>query len=312
MTRSRRLLPLLALAAFLPAADPPPAAVVDAQPMSAGDLQPALAEAAGGMVLEETILDRLIARELAASGASVTAADLERERTILYDTITDEAGADEAQAGRLLEQLRRGRGLGPRRFAALLSRNAGLRKLVASRVTVTGDEAREALSLAYGPSLTVRLIVVRTQPEALEIRSRLADPSLPDAPDPHAGVRFAEQAFRFSIDSSAPRGGLLAPVHLDDPSIPSVIRHAIADLPPGQVSPVLTLDSAYALALVEGRVPALRTPTDDDARKAEARLRRRKERQEMDRYAASLLAGAKVTVFDDSLRWSWESARTPR
>src|SRR5690606_11930669 len=83
------------------------------------ELRPVLAEAAGGVALQEVVLDRLLARECERRGIRITEADLATERQALTDTLVRDAGASAADAERLLERIRRQRGLGDARFAAL-------------------------------------------------------------------------------------------------------------------------------------------------------------------------------------------------
>ena len=88
----------------------------------------------------------------------MTEADLAAEEAIIRQSLSE----DEDVAARLLADLRERRGLGPVRFAALLKRNAGLRRLVEDQVTVTEPAVRQAYRLAHGPAARVRLIVMPT------------------------------------------------------------------------------------------------------------------------------------------------------
>lgn len=305
--RSYPLVGPACIAAVL-AFQPQPSAIVDGSPIGLDDLAPALAEAAGAQVLSDAILDRLLAAELKARGIKVSQANLEEERRLAIMAMADEAHIDEVQAGRLLEDLRRERGLGPRRFGALLTRNASLRLLVRETVTVSPQEVRRALDLAFGAGVRARIIVARSAEEAGDAgnRARRAGGDNP-ALAALAGA-FADEASRVSIDPSGVRGGLLGRVHPDDDRIPAGVRTALASMRPGEVSPPIGVEGGFAVVLHEGIVPAAGEPTPQDADRARERLRRRKERQAMDRLAASLVAGARVTVFDESLRWSWEGS----
>src|SRR5690606_3630103 len=88
-----------------------------------------------------------------------------------------------------------------------------------------------------------------------------------------APERFAELAMRHSIDASASRGGLLAPISTVDPAYPLAMLKAIdglvaraeadgarADGGDGEVSEVVAIDGGYALVQLverlEGSVPA--------------------------------------------------------
>jgi hypothetical protein len=85
------------------------------------------------------------------------------------------------------------------------------------------------------------------------------------------------------------------------------VRQTLAEMAPGDLSPVVALERGYGLFLVEGVDPAS-GPGLEEARDEIAReLRRRQERLLMDELARSLIDSARVTVFDPSLDWSWRA-----
>ena len=158
-----------------------PLAYVAGEAVTLGDLGPSLLEAAGGTVIAERVLDRLLVQRLESRGLTVTDDDLAAEEVIVRRGLSD----DEDTAARLLADLRQGRGLGPTRFAALLRRNAGLRKLVAEQVTVSEPAVRQAYRLQHGPAARVRLIVARS---LLDARN------LPPPPRRRRALRRARRA----------------------------------------------------------------------------------------------------------------------
>ena len=101
-------------------------------------MQPLLAEAAGGEILEEIALDRLLADEVERRGLSVTSEEIRREESLLLDSLIQaEVASDIRQGRRLLTDLRERRGLGEHRYSALLRRSASLRALVQERIVLT-------------------------------------------------------------------------------------------------------------------------------------------------------------------------------
>ncbi|MCA9297035.1 MAG: hypothetical protein KC983_10970, partial [Phycisphaerales bacterium] len=78
--------------------DARPAAIINGRSISFGDLRDALSEAAGGLVLEEAILDAQLRRALADAGELITDRDRNAERERLLATLSD----DPDQAARLL------------------------------------------------------------------------------------------------------------------------------------------------------------------------------------------------------------------
>ncbi|MGD9690796.1 MAG: peptidylprolyl isomerase [Phycisphaerales bacterium] len=297
---------------------------MDGEPVGAAELQPWLMELAGGTALQELVIDRRLAQALSERRLALTPEAVERERDLLARTLAHGAGPrsgadglpmltpDELSAA--LARLRRERGLGDARFAALLRRSAGLRLLVQDRVDVRADAIQQAYAIAYGERVLVRIIVVPTQGEAAAIRDRLLSPEA--AGD--LSSRFSIEARTHSIDPSAVRrggdanvergAGAIEPFSCEDPAYPSVIRQAARALAPGAVSPVLALDRGYALLLLEGVIAPTRTepdPSPEIRAELESMVRLRLERLQMDRAASELLGRPGVSILDRSLEWNW-------
>lgn len=83
----------------------------------------------------------------------------------------------------------------------------------------------------------IRMILVETEAEALEIRARI-----------EAGASFELEARENSVDASAPGGGYLGRVAPDN--LQTEFRNALADVGPGQVSPIARVGSAFVLLQV--------------------------------------------------------------
>jgi foldase protein PrsA len=256
------------------------------------DLQPLLAEAAGGLVLEEIVLDRMLDERLTREGLTITDEDIEKERSLLHETLHD----DPDTAHRLLEQLRQRRGFGSRRFRLLLQRNAALRALVEqhSGIEVTDQAVQRLYDIQYGPKRQPRLIVVPTLSEARSAIERLDD-----------GELFGDVAVELSTDSSASRGGLLEPISRSDPSYPKALREALWKLDVGQRSEPILLDQRYAVLKLVREVPGENTALNDVRDELEQQVRWNQQRLAMDQLARQLLREASVTVFDQALHESW-------
>lgn len=290
-----------------PAAAPSarPFATVDGAAVYAADLSAMLAEAAGGQALEELVLDRRLEAEARRAGVTVTEEQIRAERELLLDALTGATIArDEDDAARLLERVRSARGLGPKRFAALLRRNALLRSLVAPQVAVTPSALEQARRLRYGERYRVRLIVTTTAREAMDVLKELEQ-----------GESFSVVAARRSTDVSAARGGVLDPISPADPEYPAAVRSALRDLTPGKPSMPIALDASYAILMLDEIIPATTPPNTAQAEEALARdVRIQHERLLMNQLARRLLSEANVRVVDPSLDWSWqrrEQARQP-
>lgn len=282
-----------------PSPTEPTSVILDGASLPLGGVTTAALEAAGAVALEEAVLDRLLAKEVAAAGCAIAADASEQERQRLFERIGAEAGVAEDQAGVLIERFRRSRGLGPTRFAALLDRNAKLRALVRHAKLVRPEEIELGVTSELDAKATARLIVTSTSTEAASLRSQIEA-----APAGERSSRFSQLAYRASRDSSSSRGGLFGPVSHSDPSIPAAIRPLLS-LPTGSLSSIVAIESGFAMVLIEEQTPA--EPASDASRaKAAAKVTVRKEREAMDRLASELMSEAKLTILNEPLRWSWE------
>ena len=284
-----------------------------------------LAESAGGVVVEELVLEEALRGEMRARGLTLGEHAADDERALLVQMIGENAGVqgrDERE--RLLEEVRRNRGLGPVRFGKLLERSAMLRALVRAQDAVkegiepTEQDVRQAYEIKYGERVRARLILVRTFEEAGKALE-LVRP----APGQGPAHAFGDVAAEVSVDPSAARGGLIEPVSPSDPRYPAAIRGVFAGLATGAVSdavsvswpgPATGADGAerplvqgYAIVKVEERIPGAGVDFDrvrDDLRRE---IRTVRERAAMDRLARQLTAGSvrSATVLDPALGWSW-------
>jgi parvulin-like peptidyl-prolyl isomerase len=278
-----------------PPAEMPFVAVLDARQITWADLHRRIGELAGAAVLEEVVLDRLLQDELARAGIAVGPGQVEAERRMLAQALA--RGQPDADAGALLEALRRERGLGPARYEALLARSAALRALVAPRITVTDEDVSRLHEVRHGERRRARIIVVGGAGEASRIRADLAPgPSRAD---------FADAAIAHSRDESALRGGLLEPISPADPAYPIVLRRALAELEPGQTSGVLALETGFAIVRMEEVIPPDGTLIEDVSEALALELRGRMERARMDELARRLVRGASLTILDPGVAWSW-------
>ncbi|MEM0983821.1 MAG: peptidylprolyl isomerase [Planctomycetota bacterium] len=262
--------------------------LVNGRPIGWDVLTPLLSEAAGAAVAEEAALDALLARELQRRGVELTAEQIDAERDRFSMSLGSASPA-------LLEQLRRRRGLGPVRFDALLRRNAALRLLTAGRAEVTEEDVRLAHAVTHGPRVVARVVTRATRAEAAQERELVAGASRES---------FAEAARARSIDPTAAAGGWLDPISLADPAYPGAVRAVLSELQVGAVSEVVALDEGYAVFYLERRMPADGVSLEDARPRLTARLRERKERVEMERFARELLSRADISVLDPSLGWA--------
>ncbi|MFG0275240.1 MAG: peptidylprolyl isomerase [Phycisphaerales bacterium] len=262
-------------------------------------MQPLLAEAAGAEVLQEITLDRALAEEARLRNVVITEEQVRAEEANLLRTLR-EAGAalDDAGGRQVLDDLRRRRGLGPRRYEALLRRTALLRAMVQDRVDLTDAALRRAFELIHGPRYRVRIITVDSIPAADAVQARLG-----------AGESFGEVAARFSTDPSAGVGGLVEPISAADLNYPSALREALPRLQIGRVGGPIAIERGYVIVRLDEVLPADGVTFEEarDAVEREARIAQ--ERTLMGELAARLIGQSGVTALDPSLDWSWRQQR---
>lgn len=279
-------------------------AIVNGIELTAADIFDPLAEAAGAQVLRERVLDVLLAHELKTRGLSVTPADLEAEAAKVRDSLRAAGGLDAAQTEEVLERTRRERGLGDARYNAQLNRSAGLRKLVAPSIEITPEELDQAFAIAHGPATRLRVVLV-----ASAERARLVADAVREAEASRRVDRIAQLARKESLDPTALRGGLIERASPMDPALPAGVRAAIETAAVGDVVGPLAVDRGSAVLLIEARLDVDGTTLDAVSEELTTRLRVARERDLMAQTADALVAGARVSILDRSLNWSWAGSR---
>lgn len=281
-----------------------PAVVVNGQGIAWEDVWEPMAEFAGGTIVSEVVLDRLLQDQMQTRGRVITSHDVERERASLARTIIESVGVSDAAAQQLVTEVSNARGMGPNRMDALLRRNAMLRVLAAENVGVTEDILRRAYEIEHGRRYITRLIIVQDHHQASSI---LRD--LQSGPIDSLRARFAEAAVTHSTDPSGAAGGLLGAISPADTALPAALRETLTATPVGSVSPVLALDQSFAIALIETTLEPTGVAFESVRPGLETTVRERLERLQMDVIAREMLAGARITIFDRSLEWGWTTGR---
>lgn len=282
-----------------------PAVLIDDQPLTWGDISPSLAEAAGGVVLEELALDRLVATEYRTRTGkgpeNISNERIATERQYLYDSIRRSGDVSGNDAATLAANLRKSRGLGDARFTALLRRTAMMRELIAQNVQITPEIVQQRYEVRFGRKFRVRIITTATETDAAAALQQLQTGSC------DLSVRFAMAAASYSTDESKARGGEIEPISPADPAYSPALRTALATLQPGQMTGILALDPGFGIALLEEVVPPAATTLEEQHADIADELRRRQERVLMDTLARRLLESARIVVMDPSLSWSWKN-----
>lgn len=282
-----------------------PVLVVNGQAVEWSALRGHLAEAAGGAVVEEVVLDVLLSAEMERRGLRLTPEALEREGERLMQALSPPEGSSRDD---LLERVRRLRGLGPERLNALVVRSARLRALVGEDFTASKAEVELGVQLRYGVAYRCRLLTAADDRTAARIRAGLVERA--GGEDRPVDVSwFASEAVRSSTHPTGEVGGLVPRLSPVDPAYPAAIRQAVERLAPGRISPVIPIEGGAALVMVEERLQPRSEPDESARSRIEREIVEGKQRAAMEALAEELLAGARVTVFDESVRWAWEGRR---
>ncbi len=267
-----------------------PVAYINGQPVTDADLRGRLIEVAGGQVLSERILDRMIRERLDQRGLTLTPELIDAEESHMRSTLS----ADTNEATRLLIKMLSDRGLGRQGFESMLFRNAGLRLLVQDQIELSPALIRQAYELRYGERFRVRIIVTDSLTQASDLLVRASE-----------GESFADLAALNSTDASAAQGGLLSPISPADPSYPKALRQSLSSMPIGGVSDLIAADDRFIIMKLQEKLPA--DPVAFEAVQSELQrtVRLEAEGQRMQQAARSMLAEAKVVILEPTLNKSW-------
>jgi parvulin-like peptidyl-prolyl isomerase len=267
-----------------------PVAYINGQTITHADLRGRLVEAAGGQILSELVLDKMIRDRLVQQGLELGPELIDQEKAHMLSTLS----ADPNEAVRLLNKMRSDRGLGELRFKSMLYRNAGLRLLVHDDVAVPQNLVRQAYDLSFGERYRVRIIVADTLQKASALRTQAT-----------AGEPFADLASLHSTDASAAQGGLLSPISLADNTYPKALRQALASMQVGDISDLIATDDHFIIMKYEEAVPAESTTYEQARADLERTVRLELEGQQMQQAARSMLVAAKVVILEPVLNKSW-------
>ena len=273
-----------------PAMQERPLAMLDDEPVTISTMQARLMEHSGAETLRELRLEAALRATLQLSELAVEQEHLDREEALLLERFSD----DEDTARMVLQTLRRNDGLGPKRYGALLWRNAALRLLVQKDIALTPATLQRLHRLEHGPRQVIRILVVPTLQEAEELHGRLSN-----------GEDFGELASTRSMDPSRDRGGLLGPISSEDPTWPQALRTEIVELQPGALSGIVFLDDRFAIARLERTLPADNVEFESVRDELESTARLSQERLKMAELAGRLGVQPRIRLLDPVLRQAW-------
>jgi parvulin-like peptidyl-prolyl isomerase len=245
----------------------------------------ALIEASGSEIFREILLSRAIQHALTQEQLpEITQEEIDYEKNVLVRTLQNNNASD-------LDLVLAQRGYGEKRLHTLCQRNAGLRKLVQPKIKVTDASVLRMFALIHGPKFPVQIIVTSTLEQASQARQKIRD-----------GERFSTVAATLSIDPSAMRGGVVAPISPADPLWPTSIRELIQTLDIGTCSPPVLIEDRWVIITVIDH-PITQTVDLSDVRDEMKKLSRlAMEQLEMDQLSKRLRTTMKSNIIDLELK----------
>lgn len=277
--------------------------VVNGQVLTLEQMRPYLMEAGGAVAVEEMAMDRVLKQQFADAGLRLTSGEISAEEGKLIEALREAAGDDAARGEELLLRVRAARGLGPTRYAALLERNAMLRRMVRDEVTITPDQIEQGKQVRFGQRYRGRVLITRTEREASAARGQVV------AAGSVQGMRekMSELAAQSTLTSSSYPGGVTEPISAADTAYPGSLRTVIAKMQPGEVSPVIALEKGFAVFFLEEVLAGNSNPSSRDVEEVKRTLQNAAERIAMERKARLALDAAGVSIVEPGLRWTWEN-----
>lgn len=261
-----------------------------------------LLKSRGPDVLEQLVVLDAAERMASDRGLTLSRDDVEREYDLALQQISNPlavvtpGGFNRPRAEELLQTVLARRSLSHEEFMLGVRRNAYLRRIVESELTITEEDLRSAFADRHGPRIQIRHIQLATAAEVARVQDQLGK-----------GEDFAELATRCSAnEASAARGGLLEPFSLDDSNIPAAFRTAAGKLDESTVSHAVRVGEWYHLLNFERIVPQDELEFDDVRRELGARLRGELAGPKMRQLYQKLFQEASIEIMDPILREAFE------
>lgn len=285
-------------------------ATVNGRPIARSRIADLLMQSHGAGLLEQVVALYAAEDLAAAKGVTVTESDVDREFELALQRLvnpvapTRSGSFDRAVAERLLESVLSERNISGEEFLIPVRRNAYLRKIAQTDLTLTDAQLRTEYDRRYGERVQVRHIQLTSAAEAARMQERLV-----------LGEGFAELANRYSANTgSAADGGLLDPISASDDEIPENFRRTAFALRPGQISGVVRVGEWHHVLKLERRIPAENPDFQSVRDQLSVGVRERLADQRMRELYEKLLGQAAVDIHDPALRAAYQrrqSQRTP-
>jgi peptidyl-prolyl cis-trans isomerase C len=255
---------------------------------------------AHSVVLEAMIGQSLMYEAAVEAGVEVSPDEVELELSF--------ARARYASRDEFQQELKR-RGLTEESYKENLAHELAIQKYVeselAKEITLSDEEVRayydaNPAEFNRAPSVQLRQVVVRVARGATEEQVNEARVAAERARERiRTGQEFADVAQEVSDDGSAARGGMVGDITLDE--LVSPLREAVADLPIGELSPVLQSRFGFHVLRVEARQEAKALTFADAEEMIRQQLLEERKQAARDRWLRELRAAARVEILDADL-----------
>ena len=240
----------------------------------------------GAVVLETLVNKKIIEEACVQQGVTVTPQDVDAD-------IDAMARRFNVPRDKWIELIQRERSISPEQYAEeIVWPMVALRRLAHASLEPTVDEIKRAFENQFGPAVKARIIVVRSQQEAEQIRQQ----SLAATDD------FGALARRLSVDvGSASANGWVQPIrrHSGDEQFEQVAFK----LPLGGISTVVRVADQFIVIKCEGHLPAAEVKLEDVRTQLAEEIRERKSRTESSALFRKLQDAATVeNILNDRVK----------
>jgi peptidyl-prolyl cis-trans isomerase C len=175
-----------------------------------------------------------------------------------------------------------------------------LKKKVTTNINPTEEQLKEYYEknkekFKTGQEVDTRQILVKTEKEAKEIRTKL-----------DKGEDFADLARKFSIDPSAKTTGGAVGFHAKGTLLPEYEAVAFKLAKVGQISPPVKTQLGYHIIQLQGTKPPSYTPYEEVKEFIKQRIAQERQSEVLEKYVGDLKAKAKITINAELLKGETE------
>ncbi len=283
---------LLLFCAVAAADDPAVMARVNGKAIPMAQLEALLLKGPALRYAQELVRNELVRQAAEKKGVSCSPAEVAAETQRYLKQMFPKLKTPQERA-RVLKRLLADKEVSREQWDMSMRISVLVRKLVEPGVKVTAADLREEHYRRYGPKALISHIEVRSLQKAQEVRDLLTK-----------GGSFARIAQIYSIHPSAKSGGKLPPIGANDTAVPPALRKAALGMTkPGDLSRPIQTGQTYHVIRLERKVKPRKAPPLEAVRSELSKsVRRRKLREEKQKFMWSLFSKADIDYVQPILR----------